>query len=217
MPLVRLTNVSKRYGRETAVNGVTLSINPGEIVGLVGPNGAGKTTMLRMIAGLLRPTDGEVRLAADIARETIRYFGGEHTLPANVSARRWLRLWNVGDAASATPRRLGVLSRGTRQRVGLQAMVSYDNIKLLLLDEPWESLDPDACRWLSDTLLQKRSAGAGVIVSSHRIHDLADVCDQCVFLVSGRLAPEVVAFTGGAPVDRSAVLFGAFDRALGRP
>jgi ABC-type multidrug transport system ATPase subunit len=217
MALVQLVSVSKHYGRHAAVDQVTLSVGGGEIVGLIGPNGAGKTTVLRLIAGLLRPTSGNVRLVPDIAREAIGYFGGEQTLPANVSARQWVALWNPEGAAATAPRRMGVLSRGTRQRVGLEAMTRADT-KLLLLDEPWESLDPDASRWLSDTILQKRAAGAGVIVSSHRIHDLADVCDRCVFLVNGRLGAEIVAFAdAGRRADRSAELFAAFDRARGRP
>src|SRR5206468_2043501 len=148
--------------------------------------------------------------------QMVRYFGGEHTLPPNVSARRWVALWNA-EAAPATPRRrLGVLSRGTRQRVGLEAMIS-EEVRLLVLDEPWENLDPDASRWLSETLLRVRSSGAGIVVSSHRIHDLADVCDRCVFLVGGRLARATVTFAEDASHDdRSARLFAAFDRVRGR-
>ena len=217
MTLVHVSEVSKQYGRMTAVDRITMSIGRGEIVGLVGPNGAGKTTVLRMIAGLLRPTGGHVQLAAGVTSAATRYFGGERTLPPNVTAKRWLALWHVATASPAPSRRMGVLSRGTRQRIGLQAMVTPVDTQVLLLDEPWESLDPDASRWLSDILLQRRAAGAGILVSSHRIHDLADVCDRCMFLVDGRLAPETVAFPSDlVRLDRSAELFDAFDRARGR-
>ena len=84
---------------------------------------------------------------------------------------------------------------------------------VVLLDEPWEGLDPDATRWLSNRLVERRNAGAAVLVSSHRIHDLADVCDRCVFLNEGRLADEVVLCPSvGVGIDRSALLLEAFDR-----
>jgi ABC-type multidrug transport system ATPase subunit len=123
-------------------------------------------------------------------------------------------MWSAPTAAEATNRPLGLLSRGMRQRAGLEAALAEPNPSLLLLDEPWEGLDPDASRWLSDELVKRRNAGAGVVVSSHRIHDLADVCDRCVFLVGGRLASVSLAhedFAGGG--DRSALVFAAFDRA----
>ena len=213
-----LEDVTKSYGRHTVVRDVSLAVGPGEIVGLIGPNGAGKTTLLRLFAGLIRPTRGAVRIPAADRPALVRYFAGEHSLPPEVRTNRWLALWSAPAMARADGRRiagtLGTLSRGTRQRVGLEAMLADPDVMLLLLDEPWEGLDPDASRWLSEELLKRRAAGAGVIVSSHRIHDLADVCDRCVFLVGGRLSPESLA----APVwdgvgERSALLFAAFDRA----
>jgi ABC-2 type transport system ATP-binding protein len=209
-----LRGVTKRYGRQVALKDVTLAVGQREILGLVGPNGAGKTTLLRVLARLIRPDAGVVTFPSESGEPVVRYFAGEHTLPPGVRARRWLRLWSSPAAASATNRPMGALSRGQRHRVGLEAVLSDPAPSVLLLDEPWEGLDPDASRWLSDELVKRRNAGAGVIVSSHRIHDLADVCDRCVFIVAGRLTPEVLAgddFAGG--VDRSALLFAAFDRA----
>ena len=210
-----ILNVSKQYRGRVALHGVTLDVHRGEILGLIGPNGAGKTTMLRVCAGLLRPTTGSVSVAAAPGDEGIRYFGGEQTLPPNVPARRWLALWQSSAAESAPARSFDVLSRGTRQRLGLEAMLAKSDAALLLLDEPWEGLDPDASRWLSAALLAQRSAGVGVMVSSHRIHDLAGVCDRCVFLVDGRLAQETVVCAGIADHDRSTRLFEAFDRSRG--
>jgi ABC-2 type transport system ATP-binding protein len=208
-----LRHVSKHYWRHSALVDVTLDIHCGEIVGLVGPNGAGKTTLLRVFAGLLRPTTGEVCIERAYGREAVRYFGGERTLPPQVSPRTWRSLWNTPGAVAATPRPFGQLSRGTRQVVGLEVVMASNEVSLLLLDEPWEGLDPDASRWLSDALLEKRKGGTGIVVSSHRIHDLADVADRCVFLVDGRLAP-ITVDCSGLPVraDRSACLFDAFDR-----
>ena len=85
---------------------------------------------------------------------------------------------------------------------------------LVLLDEPWEGLDPDASRWLSDALVRKRLRGVAVVVSSHRIHDLAAICDRCEFLVDGRLVPVAVqADHTLPPEERAARLFRAFDEA----
>jgi ABC-2 type transport system ATP-binding protein len=210
----RLDAVTKRYGRHVALIDATLDIRAFEILGLIGPNGAGKTTLLRVLAGLIRPDAGIVTMPSLSTSADVRYFAGEHTLPPGVRARHWLRIWSASTASTATNRPMGALSRGTRHRVGLEAVLSNESPSLLLLDEPWEGLDPDASRWLSEELVKRRNAGAGVIVSSHRIHDLADVCDRCVFLVGGRLTNESVAaddFARGA--DRTALLFAAFDRA----
>jgi ABC-2 type transport system ATP-binding protein len=213
MPGARLDGVTKRYGRNVALADVTLAADPAEILGIVGPNGAGKTTLLRVLARLIRPDSGSVGTAGVQNPVVVRYFGGEHTLPPGVPARRWLRLWRAPSAAAAGRRRLGELSRGTRQRIGLEAALAEAAPSLLLLDEPWEGLDPDASRWLSAALVARRNAGAAIVVSSHRIHDLADVCDRCVFLVAGRLAAESLGpsdLAGAA--DRSALLYAAFDR-----
>lgn len=213
MTVVRLQQVAERYPGRRALEGVSLELRRGEIAGLVGPNGAGKTTLLRIVAGLVRPTSGAVAWTARAGPRTARYFGGEQTLPADVSARTWLRLLAPGLTHSVAATRMGVLSRGTRQRVGLTAALASDVGSLLLFDEPWEGLDPDSSRWLSDELARKRERGLAVLVSAHRMHDLASVCDRCEFLVSGRVASP--AFELDPCLDaaaRVAGLFRAFDR-----
>jgi ABC-2 type transport system ATP-binding protein len=212
--VVLVRDVSKRYAGSLALDGVTMSIIEGETLGLIGANGAGKTTLLRIAAGVLRPSKGVVVRNAAGRPSRVRYFGGEHTLPPQIRARDWHALWNRSAASTATTRRFGVLSRGTRQRIGLEAVLGTDDFELLLLDEPWEGLDPDASRWLSDALVRHRNRGAGILVSSHRIHDLAAICDRCEFLVGGRLAPERVICTADVPLEvRTAALFTGFDQA----
>jgi ABC-2 type transport system ATP-binding protein len=212
---IEVRNVSKRYGRRFALRSIDLEAYPGEILGLIGPNGAGKTTLLRLIARLLRPTSGEILFALEDGKP-IRYFGGEQTLPPDVSAAAWLELLS-GSPADAPTQVLGSLSRGTRQRLGLHAVLSGGRGGVLLLDEPWEGLDPDAARWLSRALREQSGARTAVVVSSHRLHDLANVCDRCLFLIGGRLVPQVLTWqTSGADAgDRSARLFEAFDRLKG--
>ena len=146
----------------------------------------------------------------------IRYFGGEQTLPPQVSARCWYRLFDGEGAGAITTKLFGVLSRGTRQRIGLEATVAASGAPLVLLDEPWEGLDPDATRWLSDELTRMRAAGAAVLVSSHRVHDLAAVCDRCEFIVEGRIAaPAVDCHSDLSGEQKTALLFHTFDHFRG--
>lgn len=211
MPTAQLLGVSKRFGRRLALNNVSLSLAGPEIVGIVGPNGAGKTTMLRILAGLLRPSEGSVQLGAG---QDVSYFGGERTLPPDASARRWMALWSPAISRATTSRAFGVLSRGTRQRIGLEAALVVSEPSLIVLDEPWEGLDPAASRWLADAIVTLRGSGHSIVVSSHRIHDLAPTCDRCQFMVDGRVAASIVC-AGLEPDARVTQLFGAFDRARG--
>jgi len=211
-----LTNISRRYGRHWALRGVSLAVGASEIVGLVGPNGAGKTSLLRIMAGLLQPTDGDVRRQSS-EPGSVTYFAGERALPPHVPANAWLRLWVGRSRPDLGRRQIATLSRGMRQQLGLETTLSQCSDRrrwsLVLLDEPWEGLDPDAARWLSSQLREIRSQGASAVVSSHRIHDLAGVCDRCVFLKQGSVVDEVRMSTSmAAGVDRSTMLFEAFDR-----
>ena len=177
---LELTAVTKRFGSVQVFTQAWLTVRAGEAVGLVGANGAGKTTMLRIVAGLVRPDSGVVRFPD--SAERLRYFGGEMTLPRNVRGKRWASLFGV---PSAERRRLGALSRGTRQLFGLRVVLAAD-ADLFVLDEPWEGLDPAGAAWLTDTLRRRRDAGASLLISSHRLHDLVDVCSRFVLLEAGR-------------------------------
>lgn len=179
-----------RYGRREVFHDVHLELRSGEAVGVVGPNGAGKTTFLRMLVGLIRPVRGEVRIAGLPPRDALRrvptaYFAGEVTLPGRVRAADWSRLFGVEPAPDR--RRLRALSRGARQLAGLRAALAQVTPGLIVLDEPWEGLDPDGARWLASTLTAKRDRGAAVVVSSHRLHDLAGLCDAYLFMFHHRV------------------------------
>lgn len=206
-----LVEVWKKYRSHWALREVTLRAASGEIVGLVGPNGAGKTTLLRIAARLMRPYGGIVDVPSGPVG-TIRYFGGERTLPPDVRVVRWRRLWQLPNDRQAGWKRMAALSRGMRQRLGLETVLSRpQSAALVLLDEPWEGLDPDASAWLSTQLEDVRAAGASTIVSSHRIHDLAPVCDRCVFMNRGRVTWEVDV-RRSLPATRAALLFDAFEQ-----
>ena len=177
---LELTAVTKRFGCVQVLTHAWLQVRAGEAVGLVGANGAGKTTLLRIAAGLVRPDSGVVRFPD--SAEDLRYFGGEMTLPRNVRGTDWAGLFG---AASVERRHLGALSRGSRQLFGLRVVLAKD-ADLFVLDEPWEGLDPAGAAWLTDTLRQRRDAGASLLISSHRLHDLVDVCSRFVLLEAGR-------------------------------
>ena len=190
--LVELHNVSKSYGRHSVFSGITLVMQEAEILGIIGPNGAGKTTLLRILLGLVRPKHGTVSLwgcppASALAQLPVAYFGGECTLPPAPKAGQWARLFDLDPAVVLESRRLRSLSRGTRQTVGLRTTLARPDPILIVLDEPWEGLDPEASRWLSAALRKKREAGVSVVVSSHRLSDLAGVCDRYAFLVAGSI------------------------------
>lgn len=182
---LELTAVTKSFGQRQVLNQAWLQVRSGEAVGLIGANGAGKTTMLRIAAGLVRPDGGSVRWSPtrEQAQSRIRYYGGEMTLPPSVGARRWAALFG---AATEDRRRISHLSRGSRQLFGLRVLLSGGEADLLLLDEPWEGLDPGGSEWLTDTTRRWRSDGAALLISSHRLHDLDSVCTRFVLLVGGR-------------------------------
>jgi ABC-type multidrug transport system ATPase subunit len=151
---------------------------------MIGANGAGKTTMMRIAAGLVRPDSGCVRREDE--RLALRYFGGESTLPPDVTVRGWASLFGhpLDDR-----RRIGQLSRGSRQLLGLDLVLAATGADILLLDEPWEGLDPKGSEWLTGTLRHWRDEGAAVLISSHRLHDLDSVCTRFVMLEGGRCTP----------------------------
>jgi ABC-2 type transport system ATP-binding protein len=188
-PLLAVDRIAKSYGARRVLRAVTFAAVEGETIGIIGPNGAGKTTLLRIIVGLLRPDSGTVRLDDEPVRAAaprigVGYFAGETTMPPAVKARAWRGLFRDRDD-EAENRAIRVLSRGTRQLFGLRTIFSVPELRLLVLDEPWEGLDPDASRWLSQAIGARREAERLTVVSSHRLHDLAGVCDRYVFIAHG--------------------------------
>lgn len=183
-------DLSVQYGRRLVFQGITFELSSGHCLGVIGANGSGKTTLLRAIVGCLTPRAGEIRVSGLLPRDALRrtgvsYFAGEATLPGFVRAASWGSLGN-GDVVMADRRRLRALSRGTRQMLGLRTVLGRQPVGLIVLDEPWEGLDPDAARWLSAALETKRDRGTAIVLSSHRLHDLAGLCDTYLFLMASR-------------------------------
>lgn len=217
--LLLARDVTARYGRREVFHDVSFEVRGGQALGVVGPNGTGKTTLLRLLVGLLTPAAGRILIDGLQPRDAVTrcgvgYFAGEATLPGGVRACAWGTL-GTGDPVMSERRRLRLLSRGTRQLLGLRTALGRQQLKVIVLDEPWEGLDPDAARWLSTMVETKRDRGAAVVLSSHRLHDLAGVCDAYLFLLN-HSATLMKAYEV-APVGpvTAAALVAAFDRLRG--
>lgn len=190
-PALTVRDLAVAYGRQRVFAGLSFELAAGHSLGVIGANGAGKTTLLRALVGCLTPAAGEIRIGGLRPREALRevgvaYFAGDMTLPGHVRAWAWGSLGN-GDALTPDARPLRALSRGSRQFLGLRAVLGRQPLGVVVLDEPWEGLDPDAGRWLTATLETKRDRGAAIVLSSHRLNDLAGLCDQYLFLLPQRV------------------------------
>lgn len=212
--------VEKRFGAHLAVRDVSLSVEPGSIVGLLGPNGAGKSTTLRLALGLAAPTSGSVMiLGASPDPSMLRRVGVIFEEPAFypwMKAERFLQaqmaasgerlsaaeietaMSNVGLRSSG--RRIASFSLGMRQRLALAAALAH-RPQLLVLDEPTNGLDPEGVVLLREILLAHRDRGGSVLMSSHLLTEVEHVCGHVYILVDGRIADRVDMSKGfiGAP------------------
>jgi len=213
-PLFDTAALSRSFPKRAHVlKEVSLSMAPGESVGLIGPNGAGKTTLLRILIGLIRPTKG--RVSWRLLPREVGYFAGGTTIPPQVRADEWGELASQGRFRTDERRYVRKLSRGTRQMLGLHAVLAIPGTKLLLLDEPWEGLDPDGARWLSEAIRFRQKEGCAFLLSSHRLYDLAGACDRYSFLIDGTLRTVTASeLRQDGPVTGSDLMT-AFDRLRG--
>jgi ABC-2 type transport system ATP-binding protein len=186
--VLAVQQLSASRSRRLLVQSVSFELRQGQVLGVVGANGSGKTTLLRTLVGFVRPSAGEVRICGRLPPGALResptaYFAGETTLPGFVRASAWGSL-GTGEVVMTEARPIRALSRSTRQRLGLRTALGRHPLHLIVLDDPWDGLDPDASRWLSSTLETKRDRGAAVVLSSPRLSDLAGICDKYLFLAS---------------------------------
>lgn len=212
-PAIQINDLRVDYGDFVAVDDVTLSVPPGEIFGLVGPNGAGKTSTFRVLATLMEPTYGEVRLAGiDIfeqpenARRVIGYMPDLAPVPSDLKAWEFLDLYAESHGLGNTAQRMqriqecltqvnlvekaGVfcktLSRGQTQRLVL-AKTLLHRPKVLILDEPASGMDPLSRRQMKQALRGLVAEGATIIVSSHILSELAEMCTSLCVMNRGKL------------------------------
>lgn len=214
--VIQIRNLSKIYrdfwGRKKvqALNSLSLDVNKGEIFGLLGPNGSGKTTTMKLLLGLLFPTDGEISIlgkpASDVSKnEQIGYLPEESYLYRFLNAEETLdfygRLFDISPAERrertnalieqvglqhARRRQLKEYSKGMTRRIGL-AQALINNPDLVLLDEPTSGLDPLGTRDMKDMILKLRDEGKTVVMCSHLLADVQDVCDRIAILFQGEL------------------------------
>ena len=215
-PVIETRNLSKVFrdfwGRQKvrAVKALDLQVREGEIFGLLGPNGSGKSTTIKILLGLLFPTSGEAlvfgREATDVAKnrrigylpeesylyrflnatETLDFYGRLFNMPSKERRDRSRQLIEMVGLSSAARRPLKEYSKGMTRRIGLaQALINDPD--LILLDEPTSGLDPIGTRQMKDLILKLKEDGKTVVLCSHLLADVQDVCDRIAILYQGEL------------------------------
>jgi len=196
--------------KKVALNALDLQIHRGEIFGLLGPNGSGKTTTIKLLLGLLFPTSGEGFVfgepAAKVeknekigylpeesylyrflnAEETLDFYGRLFDMPSDVRRKRAAELIDTVGLNADKKRIIREYSKGMRQRIGL-AQALINDPELVILDEPTSGLDPLGTRWMKDLILDLKKKGKTVLMCSHRLDDVQDVCDRIAILYGGDL------------------------------
>ena len=206
--MIEVQALTKQYGSFTAVSGLSLTVRPGEVLGLVGPNGAGKTTTLRCLAGIIPSTSGSVRiaghdLAADPvgAKRALAFFPDEPRLFDYLTVRQHLnfvaRIYGVADYEERSRPLLeelelaekadvlpGELSRGMKQKLVIACGLLHSPT-VMFFDEPLTGLDPLGIRRMKDSIIRRARDGASVVLSSHLLHLLEEVCTHVLILKKG--------------------------------
>ena len=213
--MIVVKNLRKSFGKVKAVNGVSFTAGDGEITGLLGPNGAGKTTTLRMLYSLLPPDEGEIRIdgldptrdAMEIkrtlgvvpdsrglysrltARENINYYGELHGLSKATIKERIGGLVETLDMADFIERRTEGFSQGQRVKVAI-ARAMIHKPQTVLMDEPSNGLDVMSTRALREYILNLKSEGHSVVLSTHIMQEVAALCDRIVIIANGEVAAD---------------------------
>ncbi|MGQ9825360.1 MAG: ABC transporter ATP-binding protein [Desulfotomaculales bacterium] len=211
--LIETRNLTKRYGKVTAVADLNFQVYRGEIFGLLGPNGAGKTTTILMILGLTEPTEGAVLVDGNdpvrnplavkrvvgylpdnvgfypdlTGRENLAYTAALNQLPGDEAARRIERLLRQVGLEKVADRKVREYSRGMRQRLGIaDAMVK--NPRIVIFDEPTLGIDPEGVQELLALIVRlSREEGLTVLISSHLLYQVQQICDRVGIFVSGKM------------------------------
>jgi ABC-2 type transport system ATP-binding protein len=234
--MVQVEGLTKLYGEFTAVNELSFSIQPGEVVGLVGPNGAGKTTTLRCLAGIIPPTRGTVRvcghdLATDAmaAKKQLAFFTDEPRLFDYLTVWQHLnfvaRIYQVADYENTGKELLeelelankrealpGELSRGMKQKLAIACGLLHSP-RMIFFDEPLTGLDPIGIRRMKNSILKRAREGAAIIISSHLLHLVEEISSRILILkdgkkvIDGTLAEVALKFSGSTGDDSLEEIF----------
>ncbi len=206
--MIEVSGLGKRYGDFVAVRDLSFSVRSGEVLGLVGPNGAGKTSTLRSIAGIIPPSAGKVAIdghdlgsAPVAAKRVLAFFSDEPRLFDYLTVRQHLAFvariygvtgheaiaqplleeFEIADKADELP---GALSRGMKQKLAIACGLLHAP-KVMFFDEPLTGLDPLGIRRMKNSILRRASAGAAIVLSSHLLHLLEEVCTHVLILKQG--------------------------------
>ncbi len=207
--MISVNGLTKSYEKLYAVDDLSFAVQAGEVLGLVGPNGAGKTTTLRCLAGIIAPTKGSVEIAGhDIQKDPVpgkkalAFIPDEPHLFEYLTVREHLtfiaRLYGVADAEARAPQLLaelelsdkvkvmpGELSRGMKQKLAIACGLIHDP-QVLVLDEPLTGLDPGGMRKMRATIAARAKAGTAVVLSSHLLHLVEELCTKILVMRKGR-------------------------------
>ena len=215
-PVVKVRGLTKVFkdfwgrSKARAVDNVDFEVRRGEVFGLLGPNGSGKSTTVKLLLGLLHPTKGHIEVfgrsprhvatKAQIgylpeesylyrylnSRETLDFFGNLFHLPGKERANRAEQLLEMVGLSQVHLRSVGEFSKGMQRRIGL-AQALINDPELIILDEPTAGLDPIGCREVKDLIIALARRGKTVILSSHLLSDVEDVCDRVVIYYGGKI------------------------------
>jgi ABC-2 type transport system ATP-binding protein len=209
MPIVELQNIRKVYDTKVAVEGLSLSIEPGTMFGLLGPNGSGKTSSIRMMIGMTVPDSGSVRLFdAPFSRKALHrvgylpeerglykkmkvldqliFLGQLHGLTESVARQRSLAWCERMQITEAIGKKTEELSKGMQQKIQFIAALLHEP-ELIIMDEPFSGLDPVNATLLMDTLVSLRGEGKAILFSTHRMDQVEKLCDAIALISRGKL------------------------------
>jgi ABC-2 type transport system ATP-binding protein len=210
--MIGVTDLVKRYGSFTAVDGVSLDVHPGQIHGFLGPNGAGKTTTIRMIAGLLKPTEGRILvnghdLASEpeqakaslgfipdrpfiyeklTAGEFLRFHAGLYGINGNTVDDRIREMLDLFELSRWRDELVEAFSHGMKQRLVMSAAFLH-RPGAVLVDEPMVGLDPRGARLIKDVFRRMSSRGVAILMSTHTLEVAQEMCDRISIILKGRI------------------------------
>ncbi len=202
--LLRIENLSKNYGTGKALDGIDLTAERGHIIGLLGPNGSGKTTLIKLIAGLLTPTEGKILVEGNSigieSKKVISYLPDTTYLNMNQRVDEVIKLFKTfysdfdekraKDMLKAigidTKTRLKTMSKGTKEKVQLILVMSR-RADLYILDEPIAGVDPATRDYVLNIILSNYDPNASIIISTHLISDIEKILDQVIFIKNGKI------------------------------
>ena len=204
MARIEIENLTKALGTKVALDGVTLSLEKGQIVGLLGPNGSGKTTMIKILTGLLTPNSGEVRIngmkPGVETKEVVAYLPDRNALPDYMTSEQLIRMYSdffvdfnkekaermLGELGVDMKQEMRRMSKGTKEKLQL-CLVMAREADVYLLDEPIGGVAPATRDYILKTIISNYNEEAVVVISTHLIQDIESVLDDVIFLKEGRV------------------------------